>query len=64
MELRTETKLWLVGPEFRVRAVKKDVAALLDGGKAEGWKAFLKQNKIKWKEPKSLLEVIDYMSGK
>lgn len=64
VELRTETKLWLVGPEFRVRAVKKDVAALLDGEKAEGWKAFLKQNKIKWKEPKSLLEVIDYMSGK
>mgnify|MGYP006956033223 CR=1 FL=1 len=61
VELRTETRLWLVGPEFRVRAVKKEVAALLDGEKVEGWKAFLKQHKIKWKEPQSLLEVIDYM---
>lgn len=63
VELRTETRLWLVGPEFRVRAMKKEVAPLLDGEKAAGWKAFLKQNKIKWKEPQSLLKVIDYVSG-
>ena len=63
VELRVETKLWLVGPEFRVRATKKDVASVLTGEKAAGWKAFLKQHKIRWKEPQSLLAVVDYVSG-
>ena len=36
--------------------------ALPDSAKA-GWKAWLKANKIKWKDPQSLLKVVDYISA-
>lgn len=64
MELRVEIKLYLYVAGTKIRATKKDVGEFLGEGKAAEWKAFLKTHKIKWKEPQSLLAVVDYLSEK
>lgn len=64
MELRVESKLYLYVAGAKIRATKKDVGEFLGEEKAAEWKAFLKTHKIKWKEPQSLLAVVDYLSEK
>ncbi|MGN1210737.1 MAG: hypothetical protein ACI4TM_03570 [Candidatus Cryptobacteroides sp.] len=55
------TKLWIIAPGFRSRATKKDVADALPQEKKEGFQAFLKTHKIKWKDPQSILTLSDYL---
>lgn len=62
VELRVESKLYLYVSGTKIRATKKDVGDFLGEGKAGEWKTFLKTHKIKWKEPQSLLLVVDYLS--
>ena len=45
-------------------ATKKELELFLTPDKKAGMKAFLKQNKISWKSPESLLKVIDYINAK
>lgn len=62
MELRVESKLYLYVSGIKIRATKKDVGEFLGEDRAAEWKSFLKTHKIKWKEPQSLLMVVDYLS--
>lgn len=59
--LNMDTKLWIVMPDFKVRATKKDIQEALPASKQDGFQAFLKKHKIKWKEPQSLLTVSEYL---
>ena len=45
-------------------ATRKELELFLTPEKKAGMKAFLKQNKISWKSPESLLKVIDYINTK
>ena len=45
-------------------ATKKELELFLTPEKKAGMKSFLKQNKISWKSPESLLKVIDYINTK
>jgi hypothetical protein len=44
-----------------IYAAKKDVMQI-DGLSKDSTNLFLKENKIKWKEPQDLLKVLDYIS--
>lgn len=46
----------------RIPAEKNDIANLLGNEKAEEWKLFQKNNKIKWKKEDSLMTVLKYLS--
>lgn len=43
-----------------VEANKKSIELIVPADKEEAWKAFLKKNKIKWKNPESLLLVLAF----
>lgn len=57
------TKLYLVLPGKVIYAAKKDVSDI-EGIDKKELAAFLKENKIKWKDPQSLLVLVDYVSSK
>lgn len=46
--------------KFDIEANKKAVEQIVPAGKEEEWKQFLKKNKIKWKKPESLLQVLEF----
>lgn len=54
-------KTYLVLPNRIIYATKKDVLAAEGVDKART-NAFLKENKIKWKDPQSLILLVDYLS--
>lgn len=55
-------KLYLVMPGKVVFAAKKDVSEI-DGIDKKALNAFLKENKIRWKDPQSLIVLLDYLSS-
>lgn len=61
--LRTERSYYAVCGLWQIKATKKDISNALPQGKEAEWKAFLKGNKIKWKNPHSLLQVLDFLAG-
>lgn len=54
-------KLYLVFPDRRVYATRKDVSAI-DGIDKKALNAFIKENGVKWKDPQSLLLLLDYVA--
>lgn len=61
VSLKTEYNYYAVCGQYRVKATNKDIAACLPQGKEAEWKAFQKEHKIKWKNPHSLLTVLDFL---
>ncbi len=61
MEVKLITKYYIVTPSIKVRASKKDIEDSLPAEKADGWKEFLRNTKIKWNKPESILMVVDYL---
>ena len=59
--LSTVSTYYVVSPLYKVKATKKDVAASLPADRQAAFKTFLKSHKIKWKNPQSLLEVLDFL---
>lgn len=60
--LRTVSTYYIFTQNLKVKAAEKDVREALPADKADGWKTFLKTHKIKWKNPQSVLSVVDYLS--
>lgn len=60
--LRTVSTYYIFTQKLKVKAAEKDVREALSADKADGWKTFLKTHKIKWKNPQSVLSVVDYLS--
>ncbi len=58
-----KTKYYIITMGKVLEADKKEVEANLGGDKLSGFKTFLKKNKIRWKEPSSLVLVIDYLNS-
>lgn len=54
-------KIYLVVPGYNVYATKKDVSEL-PGMDKKAFNAFLKEKSVKWKDPESLLHVVDYIA--
>ena len=54
-------KLWLVTEGKAVFASKKDVSQI-EGIDKDAFKVFFKENPVKWKNPESLLKVVDFIA--
>lgn len=61
--LPVKEKLYLVMPGKIVFAAKKDVSGI-DGLDSKELTAFIKENKIKWRDPQSLIVLLDFISDK
>lgn len=53
---------YLVTPQMTVEANQKAIRAQLDDAGKEAFKKWLKQNKVKWKNPESLLTLIEFIN--
>lgn len=56
------TKFYLVYGSNAVYATKRDVLAV-DGVSKDGLTKFCKENRIKWKDPESLIKVLDFITN-
>ncbi len=54
-------KLFVVTPTFKARATRNDIEAALPADRKAGWKPFLKEHKVKWNDPESVLTVLEYI---
>ena len=61
MELPVVSTFWIVTPSVRVEASRKAIGELVPADRQGEWKSFLKANKIRWKEPQSLLSLITFI---
>ncbi len=61
--LPVEKEYYIVTKGNVYPANRKNLELLLPSDKKSGFKAFLKQNKISWKSPASLLKIVDYING-
>lgn len=61
-DLNIITTYYLIKGNDCIKATRKDVEASLPDGAKANWKAWLKANKIKWRDPDSLLKVVDFLS--
>lgn len=64
MELRLRSTYYLITPKYKIKASRKDVDSSLSENDRADCKVFLKSHKIKWNDPRSLLEVVDFLSNR
>ena len=62
MDLGIQSVYYLITPDYKVKATKKDVEEALPDDKADAFKSFLKEHKIKWKKPQDMLKVVDFLA--
>ena len=62
VDLKLVTTLFIYFEDNCIKESRKDVEAFLPESESGAWKAWLKSNKIKWKDPQSLLAVLDFMN--
>jgi hypothetical protein len=61
-DLTILTTYYIIKGGSCIKATRKDVEDSLSDSAKAGWKAWMKANKIKWKDPESLLKVVDFIS--
>ncbi len=61
--LPLNVKIYLVIPGYHIYAAKKDVSELHGVDKKE-LNAFLKETQVRWKDPQSLLPLVDYIADR
>ena len=62
MALEINTAYHIVTPKYKVKATRKDIEEVLPVDKAAELKVFIKENKIKWKNPLGLLPLVDFLA--
>ena len=62
MDLDIETELYIVTPKYKVKAVRKDIEEVLPAEKASALKSYIKEHKVKWKDPQGLLPMVDFLA--
>lgn len=63
-EIPMQTQYYFVVDGRTIEASKKQVAGLLGEERAQSWKSFQKEHKIKWKKEDSLLKVLEFLTQK
>ena len=61
-DLNVITTYYIIRSGESVKATRKDVNASLSKEGQDAFKLWLKSNKIKWKDPESILKVVDFLS--
>jgi hypothetical protein len=62
MSLRIQSTFYLVTPKYKVKATRSSVEAVIPADKAALLPQYLKEHKVKWKSPQSLLQLVDFLS--
>lgn len=62
MDLKILSAYYIVTPKYKVKAARKDLEYALPVEKTEQMKTYVKEHKIKWKNPQSLLLMVDFLS--
>lgn len=62
MDLKILSAYYIVTPKYKVKAARKDLEYALPVEKTEQMKTYVKEHKIKWKSPQSLLLMVDFLS--
>jgi hypothetical protein len=62
IDLKILSAYYIVTPKYKVKAVRKDLEYALPVDKVEQMKTYIKEHKIKWKSPQSLLLMVDFLS--
>lgn len=63
VDLKIISSYYIVTPKFKVKATRKNVEEALPVDMATSFRAFLKEHKIKWKNPQDLLPVVDFLAN-
>lgn len=61
-DLKILSTYYLVTPKYKVKALRKDLEYALPAERVEDMKIYLKEHKIKWKSPQSLIMMVDFLS--
>lgn len=61
VEVALKTDYYIVASGKVFTATKKGIENGLDAAGKEAFKTFLKQNKIRWKDPESLMKVVEFL---
>ena len=62
MDLKILSAYYIVTPKYKVKATRKDVESSLTANKYAHFKSYLKEHKIKWNSPQSLLMMVDFLT--
>lgn len=62
MSLRILEAYYIVTPKYKVKAVRKDIETALPAERAAQLKAYIKEKKVRWKNPQGLLPLVDFLS--
>ena len=62
MDLEIVTAYYIVTPKHKVKATRKDIEEALPADKAAQLKAYVKEHKVKWKNPQGLLPMVDFLA--
>ena len=62
MDLEIETAYYIVTPKYKVKATRNDIEAAVPADKVASLKSYIKEHKVKWKNPEGLLPMVDFLS--
>lgn len=62
MDLELVTAYYIVTPKHKVKATRKDIEEAVPADKAAQLKAYVKEHKVKWKNPQGLLPMVDFLA--
>lgn len=62
MTLGVLSAYYIVTPKYKVKALRKDIEAALPAERASQLKAYIKEKKVRWKNPQGLLPLVDFLS--
>lgn len=62
MDLKIISAYYIATPTYKIKATKKDIENAVPAEKAAQLTSFIKEHKIKWKNPQSLLSIVDFLS--
>ena len=62
IDLKIISSYYIVTPKYKVKATRNDVEASVPAEKATLLNAYVKEKKVKWRNPQSLLHVVDFLT--
>lgn len=62
MDLKVLESYYIVTPKYKVKATRASIEGSIPADKAVLLKSYIKEHKVKWKNPQSLLPMVDFLS--
>lgn len=62
MDLEIISVYYIVTPKCKVKATRNDIEASLPAERIAQFKTYIKEHKVKWKNPQGLLPIVDFLA--